>query len=128
MKIGQLPQGLRGHGQGTQKRNKRPDIHLAADRAPTGIGHDSGRDQGHQGLGRGRGGSAGIGPLDQVRLTPLDHSGHAGLFIGLAVLDLDDLDPVQAFHDGGRQGRGLGHGPLGGLGGAFGKPAHDRYG
>jgi hypothetical protein len=70
-----------------------------------------------EGLGGRRGHGAGVGALDQVALAALDHGGHAAFLIGLAVLHLDDLDAVQAFHDRGRQVGGLAHGALGGLGG-----------
>jgi capsid protein len=47
LEIGKLAQGLGGHGQGPQKGNEGPDIHLARGRTPTGIGHDPGGDHRH---------------------------------------------------------------------------------
>ncbi len=56
-----------------------------------------------------------------VLLAIGDGGGHAGLLVGLAVLDLDHPDAVQALHDRRRQGRGGGHGPARRLG----RPTHE---
>ncbi len=78
----------------------------------------------HQGLGDRRGPGPGVGALDDMLLAAGDHFADAGLFERLAVVDLDDLHPVQALHHGGGEGGGLGHGAPGGLAGAPGEAPH----
>ena len=104
-----------GHADRRQKGGQVAHREGAIQRPPASEGDHGGGDQGHDHLGgRGRCGAR-VGALDQVRLAPGHHLGHAVLFEGLAVLDLDDFDSVQALHHGCGQGRGLTHGALGRL-------------
>ncbi len=100
------------------------DLRASAQRAPSGEGDDRRHGDGHQGVGGRAGQGLGVGAGDQVAQAPLNHLGDAGLLVGLAGLDLDDLDAVQAFHDGGGQGRGFVHGQAGRVARAVDEVAH----
>jgi hypothetical protein len=128
LQVGDLPQGLQGCPEGEQEAGERPGGHAARAGPPAGVDEDARGDQGAEGLGGRRGHGLGVGALDQVALAAFDHGGHAAFLVGLAVLHLDDLDAVQAFHDRGRQVGGLAHGALGGLGGLFREPPDEQAG
>src|SRR5690606_23414268 len=82
-------------------------------------------DHGHE-VGDGAGEGARVGGLDDVALAAVHDLGDAGLLGRLAVLDLDQADPVKVLHQGGGEVGGLDHGPRGGLAHALAEAADDQ--
>ncbi|MNL03054.1 hypothetical protein D3C87_1235800 [compost metagenome] len=113
--VGHLTQGLPRQQQHADEGGEGPDRHLTLAGAPTRIGHDGGDDAVGDDVAGWAGEGAAVGALDDVALATGDDLADAGLFGGLAVLDLDDADAVQVLHQGAGQGLGLDHGAACGL-------------
>ena len=98
LQVGQLAQGLRREGQGTDEGDEGAGVHSASLGPQAGPGDHRSGDQGHQGLGGGRSAGPGVGTPDQEGLAAVHHLRDPGLLEGFTVLDLDHPDAVEALH------------------------------